>query len=258
MTDLRTRIEVTDLVEFWQRQESVSGVQRVIAETTPLLLAADPSASLTVLDRGRGVFVDLTPGEGVLLFGGSQDRAATATAATACLERARTAAPAVIDASTVLVFLGAVWINDALMLAARDAHAAGARCVYLLYDLTPVLQTGHTAAVNRLFDRYLSLITQTASAVPAISASSRADYVRHCERLGWVAPPGEVTGLPGGLSPTQFDTEPDPWPRPYALFVGTVESRKNHLLALRAWQRLVDRHGAQAVPDLVCIGRLGW
>ncbi len=258
MTDLRTRIEVTDLVEFLQRQESVSGVQRVIAETTPLLLAADPSAALTVLDRGRGVFIDLTPGESVVLFGGSQDRAAMAAAATACLDRARTAVPAAIDASTVFVFLGAVWINDALMLAARDAHAAGARCVYLLYDLTPVLQTGHTAAVNRLFDRYLSLITQTASAVPAISASSRADYVRHCERLGWAAPPGEVTGLPGGLSPTQFDTTSDPWPRPYALFVGTVESRKNHLLALRAWQRLIDRHGTHVVPDLVCIGRLGW
>lgn len=258
MTDLRTRIEVTDLVEFLQRQESVSGVQRVIAETTPLLLAADPSATLAVLDRSRGVFVDLTPGEGVLLFAGSPDRAATAAAATACLERARSAAPAVIDESTVFVFLGAVWINDALMLAARDAHAAGARCVYLLYDLTPVLQTGHTAAVNRLFDRYLSLITDTASCVPAISASSRADYVRHCERLGWIAPPGAVTGLPGGLEPRHFDTSVDPWPRPYALFVGTVESRKNHLLALRAWQRLIDRHGAENVPDLVCIGRLGW
>ena len=42
------------------------------------------------------------------------------------------------------------------------------------------------------------------------------------------------------------------------LFVGTVESRKNHLLALRAWQVLLDRHGPASVPDLVCVGRLGW
>ncbi len=30
-----TYIDVTDLVEFLQRKESVSGVQRVVVETTP-------------------------------------------------------------------------------------------------------------------------------------------------------------------------------------------------------------------------------
>ena len=258
-------LEATDLVEFLQRQESVSGVQRVIAETAPLMLARDDDITVVVLDRGRGVFVALTPDETQVLIrtgAGSgnpaPDGARLAAAAAACLARARTAAPVAISAGTVMVFLGAVWINDALMLAARDAHAHGARCVYLLYDLTPVLETGHTAAVNRLFDRYLTLITQTGSAVPAISASSRRDYERHCQEAGATAPPGGVTGLPGGLAPGQFDTAEPPWPRPYALFVGTVEARKNHVLALEGWRRLIERHGPEAVPDLVCVGRLGW
>ena len=112
--------------------------------------------------------------------------------------------------------------------------------------------------MNRLFDRYLNLITQTASAVPAISASSRRDYEQYCTERGLEAPKGGVTGLPCGLGPDQFDTSQSPWPRPYALFVGTVEARKNHVLALRAWQDLIARHGADNVPDLVCIGRLGW
>jgi glycosyltransferase involved in cell wall biosynthesis len=264
----QTLLEVTDLVEFLQRQESVSGVQRVIAETAPLLLAADPHARAVVLDRGRGVLVALTADETralIALGAGSHnpapDRGALAAAATACLARARAAEPVPVDAQTVLVFLGAVWINDALMLAARAAHAAGARCLYLLYDLTPVLETGHTAAVNRLFDRYLLLISQTGSAVPAISASSRRDFEQHCREHDRSVPPGAVTGLPCGLAPEQFSPEQlsePPWPRPFALFVGTVESRKNHLLALRGWQRLIERHGAQAVPDLVCVGRLGW
>lgn len=253
----RVLVEVTDLVEFLQRRESVSGVQRVIAETVPLLDEGTP----IVLDRGRGVFVALTPAErAALIDRGARlpDRAVTAQAATACLARARTAAPVDTGAGTVILFLGAVWINDALMIAARSAHAAGARCVYLLYDLTPVLEAGHTAAVNQLFDRYLRLITQTGSAVPAISRSSRADYEEHCRREGATAPPGEATGLPCGLGPDALppDAGDAPWPRPYALFVGTVEARKNHLLALRAWQRLVD--AGHEVPDLVCVGRLGW
>ena len=256
-------LDATDLVEFLQRQESVSGVQRVIAETAPLLMTADPRITPVVLDRLRGVFVALSDAEAeMLLRQGAQStstlsRGSLAGYADACLARAHTADPVAITPKSVIVFLGAVWINDALMLAARDAHAQGAKCVYLLYDLTPVLETGHTAAVNKLFDRYLSLITQTGSRIPAISQSSRRDYEQHCSQRGWQAPAGAATGLPCGLTPEGFDPGESPWPRPYVLFVGTVESRKNHLLALRAWQRLIDA-GTSDLPDLVCIGRLGW
>ena len=245
-------------MEFLQRQESVSGVQRVIAETAPFLLAHDDIRAV-VLDRGRGVFVPLTLDEtSMLLLQHSSDRPALVAAATASLARAREGAPLEIEDGTVLTFLGAAWINDALMMAARDAQARGARLVFLLYDLTPVLEAGHTAAVNRLFDRYLNLITQCASAVPAISESSRRDYEFHCTQQRTPAPPGGVTGLPCGLTPGQYDTSESPWPRPYALLVGTVESRKNHIVALRAWQQMIEQIGAEAVPDLVCIGRLGW
>jgi hypothetical protein len=45
---------------------------------------------------------------------------------------------------------------------------------------------------------------------------------------------------------------------PYALFVSTIESRKNHLLAFEAWAELLRRHGKAKVPRLVCVGRNGW
>ncbi len=261
-----TLLDVTDLVEFLQRRESVSGVQRVIAETAPLLMAARENPAVPVLlDRGSGSFKALTDQEVAVLLSKVAAPHATrptrddlAEAANRCLARARTAESIDVTRDTVIVFLGAVWINDALMLAARDAHARGARLVFLLYDLTPVLETGHTAAVNRLFERYLTLVMQTATAVPAISQASRRDFVDYCTKSGYQAPPGEATGLPCGISPGQFDTTDNPWPRPYALFVGTVESRKNHILALNAWRALIAKHGAQRVPDLVCIGRLGW
>lgn len=156
------------------------------------------------------------------------------------------------------MFLGALWINDALMLAARAAHTRGARIVSLLYDLTPMMETGHTAAVNKLFDRYLTLLMQTASRVPAISVSSRRDFESYARERGGQAPQGSATGLPCGLTPQGRALGDNPWPRPYALFVGTIESRKNHALALNAWRRLIEKHGPERVPDLVCIGRLGW
>ena len=256
-------VDVTDLVEFLARRESVSGVQRVVAETAPLLIPRI-GATCVFLDRSRGVFINLTPAEQHSLIdagaraSSKMDRADLANTASAALERGRSAAQIAIDADTTLVFLGALWINDALMTAARTAHAAGARIVSLLYDLTPVLDTGHTAAVNKLFDRYLTLLLQCASRVPAISKSSRADFEHYARKHGVVAPAGTATGLPCGLTPHGRDLTESPWPRPYALFVGTVESRKNHLLALEAWRELIARHGRERVPDLVCVGRLGW
>lgn len=259
-----TWIDVTDLVEFLQRRESVSGVQRVIAEATPLLMDSHDVRPV-VLDRGRGEFIALTNQESSTLLteGARSSRSANrdllATTANATLARAATAAPVSIEKGDVLVFLGALWISDALMVATRDAHARGAKIVDLLYDLTPVLQTGHTAAVNKLFERYLTLIAQTASRVPAISENSLRDFHDWCNTTAYVAPQGSATGLPAGLTPaSQKPSDESPWPRPYALIVGTIEARKNHILAFRAWEKLIEKHGSENVPDLVCVGRLGW
>ena len=77
-----------------------------------------------LLDRTRGELVPLSDAEidtllrtGVVSGNESPDRGALASAASAAIDRARSASPAAVDADTVLVFLGAVWINDALMLA---------------------------------------------------------------------------------------------------------------------------------------------
>ena len=261
---MRVLLDVTDLVEFLQRRESASGVQRVVAEVVPLLIGERGSGEAVVLDRSRGVFVLLDEAERQALIDNgartttSRTRDDVAASATATLARARSATPVVIDNSTCVVFLGALWINDALMMAARSAHLQGARIVSLLYDLTPVMEAGHTAAVNRLFDRHLNLLLQTASRVPAISRSSRRDFEEYAQQYGITAPPGAATGLPCGLTPIGGVTSDAPWPRPYALFVGTIEARKNHVVAFDAWNRLIDDRGAENVPDLVCIGRLGW
>ena len=53
--------------------------------------------------------------------------------------------------------------------------------------------------------------------------------------------------LPAGLSPGS-----------YALFVSTIEARKNHILAFRAWRRLLEELPADQVPTLVFAGRTGW
>ena len=246
-------MEITDLLEFTTRGESPSGVQRVVLGVLPHLV--ESGAGVIALDRGRGTFIELDPTR-VLDAIRPGPRASQAARALIAEMPGRT--PVLADEDTVVLFPGAVWINDSLMLAARGLHAGGAQLVFYLYDLTPVRETGHTAAVNQLYERYLALITDTGARVPAISRSSRRDLETWCEHKGRKAPPGLATGLPNALDPDDFPVGESPWPRPYALFVGTIEARKNHALALEAWRHLIERHGPNAVPDLVCIGRLGW
>lgn len=44
----------------------------------------------------------------------------------------------------------------------------------------------------------------------------------------------------------------------FALFVSTIEPRKNHALVFTAWLKLLRRHGAKNCPKLVCVGQRGW
>ena len=250
-------VDVTDLLEFYGRSESSSGVQRVIEGVLPFLL--ESGLQPVALDRGRGCLVSVEPARLRAMDGLRDARAERAEAARDELRELSQRPALVVDVGTVIVFPGAVWISDAMMLAAWAARAQGARLIFLLYDLTPVMEAGHTATVNMLFDRYLHLIARSASRVPAISQSSRADFEKWCRDHSLTPPGGQATGLPNAIDPSNFTkSDAPPWSRPFALMVGTIESRKNHLFALRAWGELIKLHGADSVPDLLCVGRLGW
>ncbi|WP_336945081.1 glycosyltransferase family 1 protein [Asaia sp. HN010] len=44
---------------------------------------------------------------------------------------------------------------------------------------------------------------------------------------------------------------------PYFIYLSTIEARKNHLLLLNIWRRLIETHGDTA-PRLIIIGKRGW
>lgn len=261
-------IDVTDLVEFLAQGSTVSGVQRVEAQLTPLLLTDNSRA--VILDRTRGVFVALTDTETdqLIRHGVASGVAAAREPAQACIDRVTTAEPAQLatNSPVTLLALGAIWINDQLMAAIRQAVSEGVRFVDLFYDLTPVLDAGHSPHLRPLFERYLALLSDCANRVPAISQSSRHDLTNYCQQRNWRVPPGVGTGLPSGLAEVAA-THQEPIPdnqanrqdnEKYVLMVGTIEARKNHLFALKAWQRLIDQHGPDAIPTLVVVGKEGW
>ncbi|HVT34442.1 MAG TPA: glycosyltransferase family 1 protein, partial [Nevskiaceae bacterium] len=128
--------------------------------------------------------------------------------------------------------------------------------IFMLHDLIPVTHPEYArpkmAARHR---KYVEDLTRCASAVITNSQFTAESLSRFAADHGLKVPRTVVAPL--GISPHFTRTQPKADLAPYFVFVGTIEPRKNHILLLQVWQRLVVQHGP-AAPKLVIVGRRGW
>lgn len=136
------------------------------------------------------------------------------------------------------------------------------RIVSTIYDLAPeILPAEHNPRLRRLHQLRNRDIARRSDVVVAISESTKADVVRH---LG--VDPARVEVVYGGVS-AAFHPRPEPeveearirygLHRPYLIFVGTIEPRKNLVRLVRAFSRL-RKQGVDSDLELVLVGRRGW
>ena len=132
--------------------------------------------------------------------------------------------------------------------------------VCLVHDLIPIVHpeyarpdgaAKHLARVRTVADHAAGIISNSAATqealIPFLQAANHRPQMR-IAHLG-VDAPDVLDGKASGEGPAIEG--------PYFVCVATIEPRKNHLLLLNVWRRLVERHGAHA-PKLVLIGRRGW
>ena len=165
----------------------------------------------------------------------------------------------------VLGVLGSPWFhNDYASFVSRTTAGCSMRKALLVYDLIPLLRPEWCdAGLVRVFNRWFSGFAPAVDHLFAISEATASDVERWSARegvrlnlpvrtlpigSGFSGPPvAAATALPMGLQAGG-----------YALVVSTIEARKNHLLAFRAWRRMVEEMPPEAVPQLVFAGRIGW
>ena len=135
---------------------------------------------------------------------------------------------------------------------ARAVRRSGVAFVPLIHDLIPLefpeyCRPGESARHQRRMDTVVRL----ADGVIVNSAATGAALASYlpADRAVLVAPLGGSPPVPG-IAPAAGD-------RPYFLCVGTIEPRKNHLMLLHLWRRLVAVHGDGA-PRLLIVGQRGW
>ncbi|HQT66867.1 MAG: hypothetical protein B7Z78_10890 [Rhodospirillales bacterium 20-60-12] len=135
----------------------------------------------------------------------------------------------------------------------------GMKFAPLIYDIIPVLWPEWAdRQVSSVFQTWLETMLPLADIVFTISESTADDVRRFAKRHG--LPKVQPVAIPIGASfgEAVSDDYPRVHPRPYVLFVSTVEIRKNHALMFRLWRRLLNDFPAEQIPDLIFAGRVGW
>ena len=115
------------------------------------------------------------------------------------------------------------------------------------------------------FRDWLSTAIANADTVLTMSKHSRSALIEVAAARQWSLPaievlePGTIMNskpdMPDRIAPERTVAR---FPERFALFVSTIEVRKNHQFLMRVWRRLLERHGADAVPVLIFAGQLGW
>jgi glycosyltransferase involved in cell wall biosynthesis len=126
----------------------------------------------------------------------------------------------------------------------------GLKLTATIYDMTCRLMPElHTAANIQADESLAKNVFQRAAGLIAISENTRQDAVR---LLGLDARRIEV--IYPGVPEVYFGAQARPSERPYVLYLGTIEPRKNVDILLDAWQNC----RARGDFDLVIAGASGW
>jgi glycosyltransferase involved in cell wall biosynthesis len=131
------------------------------------------------------------------------------------------------------------------------------KAVYLVHDTIPLSYPEYVKpGDDEKHWRRLKNIAATASAI-IVNTHFTGNSLRELMNDD-ISPDVPIEVAPLGVESAFRPTNaPLPHGATYFICVGTIEPRKNHLLLLQVWRRLVSDLGA-AAPKLVIVGRRGW
>ena len=267
--------DASDLIDFFRANRTPTGIQRVQLGIIGAALEEVPDACIAVFEPASGGWKALPGGTfrdiaALSQAGADPSDPAWTGAIAGALSALLQAPPLAFPPGGALVNLGTSWWIPDYLRRVRGAKAAapGLRYIPFLHDCIPLVVPEHcAAALVEEFARWFAGLCVHADLVLCNSACTETDFRRFSRAvLGGAAPPiptavvrlDAVTPLAAVPLPADLIPAPLRAGRPYVLSIGTIESRKNHLMLFQAWLALLRRHGAEAVPDLVCVGKQGW
>lgn len=269
--------DVSDLYQYFRHNRLPTGIQRVQIEIIPVaLILASPELDVRIIcfteagDFWREIpsahFVELCD---LALEDGDWTALDWRNAMEITDTLLREASEFVFPQGAYLVNLGTSWWLQNYFLRVREAKKEyKIRYVPFVHDMIPILTPEFCVA--GLIQDFISWVLGVfihADYYFVNSEATRRDLKKVATLLGYVIPDDNVVTIrldADFRKPRAQSVDPDRLaihrvvPRNYVLFVGTIEPRKNHLLALTGWRRLIKKYDARAIPKLVCVGKRGW
>lgn len=269
--------DISDLAGYFNVARLPTGIQRVQIEVISSLLQS-PRAGLDVavctFSKERDLWVEV-PSDLFLrlcalsLESGDIQDPVWKTAVRGLKVLTDLSPEFVFRRGACLVNLGTSWWLQNYFLHVRKAKALyGIHYVPFVHDMIPIMTPEH--CVRELTQDFISWalgVFAHADHFLTNSEASKRDLLAVADQLGHAVDPTNVhvvrldadfrkpsTAVPTAQTLARYGlTEGG-----FVLFVSTIESRKNHLNAFKAWLELIQRHGADKIPRLVCVGNRGW
>ena len=131
------------------------------------------------------------------------------------------------------------------------------RPIYLVHDLIPITHPEYCRdGESEKHRQRMRTVLDTGAGVIGNSRATLNDLRDFAQAEGRSYPPALATLLGSDGLPSTTAGAPAP-ERPTFVILGTIEARKNHLMLLQVWRRMVRQLGTEA-PRLLVIGQRGW
>lgn len=268
--------DISDLISYYANARLPTGIQRVQIETIEGALAreGDREIRLCCFIDGRDDWLEL-PLERMRAIarlstsGGDRFDPEWLDAVAGLRLFLSLTDPFEFPLGASLINLGTSWWLQNYFLYVRHAkQTRGIRYIPFVHDMIPIMTPEHcTRGLTQDFISWVIGVFDHADHFLVNSNATRKDLITVAATLGHHLDTEDVAVIPldtdfrkPGVAelPAQALNQWKLKPGGFVLFVSTIESRKGHLIAFETWAELIRRHGADAVPQLVCVGNRGW
>jgi glycosyltransferase involved in cell wall biosynthesis/predicted TPR repeat methyltransferase len=269
--------DVSDLLEYFQRARTPTGIQRVqISVISRVLHNAEISAKSAIVcfTTNDDFWIEIPPHlflelAALAVSSGPINDPVWQDALVELNTNLDDGVAIEFAGGETLINLGTSWWLTNYFLMVRYAKAKfGVRYVPFIHDLIPIITPEHcTKELTQDFINWIIGVFFHADGYLVNSKATAGDLKRVANLLGHAIAEPRVVRLDGCfdlLSANDLSREAaaaavlDMPKAPFVLFVGTIESRKNHLLAFNLWLELIRKRGERKTPTLICVGNDGW
>ena len=271
-------LDVSDLIQYFETARSPTGIQRVQINVSLCLMAqtrTDCSPIFVTYSEAIDFWTELdaeTFGRicRAALAGSLVDDSAWKKARAELKQAVTNGAPISFPRGTILLNIGTSWWLPDYFLKVRAAKARyGFKYVPFVHDCIPILLPEYCVkGLTQQFIGWALGVFGHADGYLVNSRATRDDLAQLAAFVGTPIAPPKVVPLDGRFFEPMGSGAGDQalgvlrkrglGDRPFVLFVGTLEVRKNHMMAFNVWEKLIKKRGLEATPTLVCVGRKGW